>query len=159
MKNGYEIYDTTHVAVDAYEDTPVHTCPDHQAQMEELEAEIAKIGGPNVQWDYDHYFTQGVYTRQMRMPKGCVCTGQIHRRSTTNIIASGTVLVKSDEGQYEITGPYTFISGPGVKKALICLTDVVWITVHPWDGSTTNIKEIVEGLIIPRDALEHQGED
>jgi hypothetical protein len=54
----------------------------------------------------------------------------------------------TDEGEYDLEAPYTFVSGPGVKKAGYVLEDAVWINVHPWDGKMS-LPEIEHQVIIP----------
>lgn len=155
LSRGFTFEDQKHIAVDAYEDTPFHTDPEHKERMLALEEAMRSQEGEPVNFKYNHYFSPGTYTREMLLPAGTVATGQIHRRSSTNIITQGHVIVSTDEGQYDIRAPYTFISGPGVKKALYCVTDVIWITVHPWDGETTDIKELSKDIVITSyDALE-----
>lgn len=59
----------------------------------------------------------------------------------------------TDEGEREIAAPYTFVSGPNVKKAGWVLEDTVWLNVHPWDGEMT-VDQIEQLVIIPVDEAE-----
>lgn len=95
-----------------------------------------------------HHFAHGTYSRELHIPAGIVATGKIHRYSCINIIAKGTLQIFTEEGDYEVTAPYTFVSGPGVKKAGFALTDVVWITTHPWDGPE-DVALVEEKIIVP----------
>jgi len=146
---GYVLRDTEHFAVDAFEPSPLATNNTHRGKMEQLEAAILQETGEPVEFKYNHYFTPGVYTREMLIPAGTLVTGQIHRESSINIILKGHVKVVTDEGEYDIHGPHTFISGPGVKKALYCVTDVIWSASYPWDGETTDYEELAAQLCIP----------
>lgn len=118
--------------------------PKHRANMEALETAMKADTTPNVEVEYNHYFTPGVYTREMFLPANTVWTGQIHKDSSINIITKGHVRVVTDEGTYDIHGPHTFISGPGVKKALHVITDTIWVATYPWDGVTTDFKELAK---------------
>jgi hypothetical protein len=95
-----------------------------------------------------HHFAHGTYSRELHLPAGVVATGKIHRYSCINIIAKGSLLIFTEEGDYEVTAPFTFVSGPGVKKAGFALTDVVWITAHPWDGPE-DVALVEKEIIVP----------
>ena len=96
----------------------------------------------------NHYYAKGTYTRELILPAGTLLTGKIHRHSCINILAKGKIKVVTDEGEYDIEAPYTFVSGAGVKKAGYVLEDAVWINVHPWDGQMT-IEQIEHNVIVP----------
>ena len=64
--------------------------------------------------------------------------------------------VVTDEGEYQIDAPHTFVSGPGVKKAGYALEDSIWINVHPWEGEE-DLDMIEEAVIVPSyEALEKE---
>ena len=63
-------------------------------------------------------------------------------------------MVVSEQGEYEIEAPHTFVSGAGIKKAGYVVEDTIWINVHPWNGED-DLKELETKLIAPSyDALE-----
>ena len=95
-----------------------------------------------------HYFAHGTYTRELFLPAGTILTGKIHRHSCINIIPMGKILVVTDEGEYTIEGPHTFVSGANVKKAGAVIEDTIWLNVHPWDGES-DIEQIEQELIVP----------
>lgn len=112
--------------------------------LESLEAALLEL--PQAEIETKHYFAHGTYTREVFLPKGTTLTGKIHRHSCINILAKGKMLVVTSEDEYEIEAPYTFVSGPGVKKAGHVLEDSVWINVHPWDGEED--LEMIEQQVI-----------
>ena len=61
----------------------------------------------------------------------------------------------TDEGNYEITAPHTFVSGPNVKKAGMVLEDTVWLNVHPWSGEED--LEAIEAEVIIQEGIEWHG--
>jgi len=102
-----------------------------------------------------HHFAPGIYTRQMFIPAGCIATGKIHRYEVMNIVVSGTVRVNTDDGMKELTGPVVFNSAPGTKKAVLAITDVIWMNVHPTES--TDLEEIENHFIVPSiEALEQE---
>lgn len=96
--------------------------------------ENALLAMDNVEPEMTHTFCNGVYAREMRVPANVTLTGKVHRYPCINVISQGDLIVSTDEGFYNISAPYSFVSGAGVKKAIHALTDSVWTTFHPWDG-------------------------
>lgn len=127
----------------------------HRAKMEKLEQALLEL--PTVfEPEVKHYFAHGTYTREMFLPADTMLTGKIHRHSCINIVSKGRIAVVTDEGEYEIEAPHTFVSGPGVKKAGYTLEDTVWINVHPWFGEP-DLEAIEAEMIIPSyEALEEE---
>lgn len=114
---------------------------------------------PQADLKVEHHFAHGTYTRVLYLPAGTILTGKIHRHSCINIVAAGKIAVITDEGEAEITAPYIFVSGPGVKKAGCVLEDTIWINVHPWDGDE-DLESIENKMIVPsNEALEKQKEE
>ena len=118
----------------------------HRDKMTIMEA--AMMAMEQVELETNHYFADGTYTRELLIPAGTVLTGKIHRNSCINILAKGKIKVVTDDAQYEIEAPYTFVSSPGAKKAGYAIEDSVWINVHPWDGQM-NLEQIEHKTIVP----------
>lgn len=123
-----------------------------------LEGALAKTPGA-VFGDSDlmplkHSFAEGIYVREIFIPKGMVLTGKIHRHSHPNFLMSGEVLVVTEAGGREhLTAPLSIISKAGTKRAIIALEDTVWITVHV--TNETDLEKIEEYVIAPSfDALD-----
>ena len=78
-----------------------------------------------------HRFADGIYMREIRIPKGTVLTGKIHKYAHPNFLMSGEVLVVTEHGGREhLKAPLALISQAGTKRAVVALEDTVWITVH-----------------------------
>lgn len=133
--------------VDVVRTTPVVN-REHRAKMEALEAHILQM--PQIEWDCEHLFAHGTYTRVLHIPKGAVLTGHIHRESCINIIPTGHIVVATDEGNKEIKGPAWFVSGPGVKKAGYALEDTIWINVLPNADEERDV-ELIEERVLYKD--------
>lgn len=93
-----------------------------------------------------HAFAEGVYVREIFIPKGCILTGKIHRHSHPNFLMSGEVIVVTEhEGRQHLKAPLSMISKAGTKRAIIALEDTVWITVHV--TSETDLEKIEDYVI------------
>ncbi|HIN73937.1 MAG TPA: hypothetical protein EYM94_03995, partial [Gammaproteobacteria bacterium] len=84
-----------------------------------------------------HHFVEdlksgfNLYARELKMPKGAVVVGKIHKERTLNILSSGKISLISSTGvKIYLEAPYTYISEPGVQKAAYIEEDVTWINVH-----------------------------
>lgn len=105
-----------------------------------------------------HHFADGVYLRELFIPAGVVVTGKIHRTQHLTIVCSGTVRITTEDGVKEITGPATFVSEPGIKKAAYAVTDAVVMNVHPAENQ--DLEEIEQKCIAPSlEALQLEQEE
>lgn len=84
-----------------------------------------------------HYFTPisdeygcSVYGREILLPKGTVIVGKIHRHAHLNIISKGKVSVATEHGRKYMEAPCTFVSEPGLKRAVYAEEDSIWTTIH-----------------------------
>ncbi len=104
----------------------------------------------------DHWFCEGVYLRQLRIPKGFTVTGKIHRHRCINILRQGSIRIAlSDGSQTTMSAPHIFISEPGEKKAGYALEDTLWLNVHATEE--TDLAKIEEHFIVPSfEQLDHE---
>ena len=78
-----------------------------------------------------HNFADGVYVREIFIPKGMIVVGKIHKHSHPNFLMSGDVSVFTEqEGPKRIKAPCSMISPAGTKRVVFSHEDSVWITVH-----------------------------
>ena len=78
-----------------------------------------------------HSFGNGIYMREIFIPKDTILTGKIHRHSHPNVLMAGRVAVVTEGAGLQILeGPMAMISDAGTKRALVALTDLHWITFH-----------------------------
>lgn len=115
-----------------------------------LEETMAKIPGATFgdspEMPLKHSFAEGVYVREIFIPKGHILTGKIHKHSHPNFLMSGEVIVVTEErGREHLKAPLSMISAPGTKRAVIALEDTVWITVHV--TNETDLEKIEDYVI------------
>jgi hypothetical protein len=79
-----------------------------------------------------HRFTNGMYIRQIFMPKGSLVTSKIHNTEHPFTVSLGAAAVSIDGNDWEhIVSPYTGITQPGTRRILYILEDCIWTTYHP----------------------------
>ena len=95
------------------------------------------------------YIIGGAYTRVLNIPAGVTIVSELWKKERLWIIISGTVAIKSEEGDMLIEAPYIGQAPFGSRIALYAETDVLWaaITGIP---ETENLDE-VEDVIVAKD--------
>ena len=94
-----------------------------------LEQEM-KSSGKEIDIEVNHYFCDGLYAREMIMPKGVIVVGKIHKKEHFCVISKGIVEIRSEEKSERVESPFIYTSMPGAKRALYAIEDVVWTTFH-----------------------------
>lgn len=74
-----------------------------------------------------HYFSEGLYAREITIPAGVTLCGEIHKYRNLNILSKGEMLVY---GLGKVSAPFTVVSPPGTKRIAHTLTECVWTTIH-----------------------------
>jgi quercetin dioxygenase-like cupin family protein len=77
-----------------------------------------------------HHFSSGVYAKQMVLPKDFFVISHKHNFDHLSILASGTVIVKTDDSEQEYTGPACLTIKANTHHEITALTDSVWFCVH-----------------------------
>lgn len=92
-----------------------------------------------------------VYCRQIFLPAGTTIIGKIHRHGHANFILKGKVRVATEFGQQSLEAPCTFISEPGLKRAVLVDEDTIWTTVHVISGNLgeDDLDKIEDEVIAP----------
>jgi len=103
-------------------------------------AEDALLAMPQIDVPLKHHFGDGVYGREMRLNAGEAFTGAIHLTNHINVLAQGTMLIRTSTSEAEeITAPYVFESPKNTKKMGYAVTDCVFINFIG-----TDLKDIEE---------------
>ena len=105
-----------------------------------LEQSIAKA--EQIEMTVNDYFSEGLYTRELLIPKGTVLTGRVHKTKHINLILKGDISIATEDGVKRIKAPYIFVAKPGTKKAGYAHEDTIWVNAHATDSE--NIDEIKE---------------
>jgi hypothetical protein len=112
--------------------------PPLRTQICAIEAEMLKL--PQLDIPIRHYFSPGIYAREITVPADALITGVIHKYPQINILSKGTIRVSIGDTIREISAPNTVVSEAGIKRIAYTVTEVVWTTiVHTFK---TNIEEI-----------------
>ena len=96
---------------------------------------------PQLELKVVHYFSKGVYARELHIPAGTVLVGEIHKFRNLNILSCGRIQVSTEDGIIEVEAPFTVVSPAGTKRIARTLTDCVWTTIHGTDETDIDVIE------------------
>lgn len=99
----------------------------------ERQAQAGEAKGEPIEIPITHHFSKSVYAREMRVPKGSLIIGKIHKFENLNILSSGEVSVLSIDGVIRVKAPFTIVASPGAKRVFFAHEDSVWTTIHGTD--------------------------
>lgn len=108
-----------------------------------IENKIRKL--PQIEIETRHYFSYGIYGREILIPKGVILTGKIHKYPQLNVISAGDISVFVDGEIKRIKAPYTICSPAGTKRIAYTHEDTVWLTIHA--TTETNVDKIEKYFI------------
>ncbi|MBL4651265.1 MAG: hypothetical protein JKY53_00160 [Flavobacteriales bacterium] len=80
-----------------------------------------------------HHFSDGVYAKQMHLPKGHVAVSHKHEFSHLSILSCGKCVVETDLGIDTYEAPECIEIKAGVEHQILALEDVTWFCIHATD--------------------------
>lgn len=87
-----------------------------------------------------HTFSEGVYMRELHIPKGTFLIGKVHKQGGLNIVLKGSLIVYTADGvRKDVQAPCT-IYAPVGRKVAVCTEDAVWLNIIP--TTSTDVEEI-----------------
>ena len=78
-----------------------------------------------------HHFSDGLYAKQMSIPKGAIACQHKHEYDHLSILAQGKVRVLFDNDAFEeFTAPSCINIKQGVNHTIMALEDSTWFCIH-----------------------------
>ena len=125
---------------------PFDPIPETALRQKLLSVEEVMRKGPQIVIEPVHYIAQGLYAREISIPKGTLLTGKIHLFEHLNIVSKGDISVLTESGVRRIKAPATLVSKPGIKRIAYAHEDTVWTTIHACD--VTDPEEAEKLLVV-----------
>ena len=131
----------------SHEDSVVH----HTPEMDEV-------------MPVNHHLKDGLYTREIFMPKGMLVVSFIHKQSHPSFFLKGEMSIVSDTGEVKrIKGPMKVMTDIGTQRVAYIHEDTTWVCVYRTDATTIeeaekevyteNYKELPEHVILNKKLL------
>lgn len=92
-----------------------------------------------------HFFSDGLYAKQMSLPQGYEAISHAHNYNHLSLLAKGRVIVRTDDSVAEHVAPAMLEIKAGAHHSITALEDVVWYCIHATDE--TDSSEVDEVLI------------
>lgn len=99
-----------------------------------------------------HHFSDGVYAKQMSLPKGYFAVSHKHNYNHISILWSGVALVEADGKETLHSAPAFILIKAGVNHTITAIEDVMWYCVHETDETDT---DKIDEVLIQRGAICH----
>lgn len=115
--------------------------------IQSFQVELAKY--EQTELTPDHYFADGQYGRELRIPAQTFVVGKIHLHEHLVMLASGEATINTDKGMERIKGPKMWVSPAGAKRALFTHTDCVFWTTHQNLSNTQDLAALEAAIIEP----------
>lgn len=111
-------------------------------RIDELELTMLE-NMPLIDFPLVHRFTEGMYIREIFMPKGSVLTSKIHKTEHPFTVSCGVAAVSIDGGEWEyFYAPHTGITKAGTRRVLCIMEDCIWTTYHAIEGMKSEFNEL-----------------
>lgn len=78
----------------------------------------------------EHYFSHGIYARQIFIPKDTVVVGELHKYPQLNVLLAGDISVMIGDHIERIKPPFVVCSPAGTKRIAYAHEDTWWLTIH-----------------------------
>ena len=121
------------------------TAPLMQTVFERMQEE------EQVELPVTHYFSEGLYGRQLDIPAGMAFVGAEHRQDHLLVFLKGRLTVWSDAGKWEIVAPCVIQSKAGTQRVGIAHEDSSMLTVHA--TRLTELDALTQALVVPQGLL------
>jgi hypothetical protein len=100
-----------------------------RARLLHFKDQLMSLDGAQTSFDVDHIVGGGMYMRVMRIPKGQLLVGKIHRKACMNIVTKGDITLMTELGKKRVQAGFRALSKPGTMKVGFAHEDTEFINV------------------------------
>lgn len=108
--------------------------------------EKALLTVPQVDCPIREFWVNGLYAREITIPKGVTLIGVVHTTENFAVLKSGRLRLSTDTGPIEIAAGHMLVVKPGQKNAAYALEDSVWTNFFANPTNEKNSDVLVEKL-------------
>lgn len=92
-----------------------------------------------------HTFADGMYIREITVPKGMLLVTKIHKLTHPFFLLRGECSILTERGVERIKAPYSGITQAGTKRIVYTHEHTIWTTIHA--TKETDLDKIEEDII------------
>lgn len=133
-----------------------------RAQIDSLEAilmdrseELGLAVGDSEMFPLKHTFVDGLYVREMSMPKDHFAIGKLQKHEHLWMLLKGKLTVTTQSGSEEYIGPCYVKAKAGEKKAVYAHEDSIFMNIYPNPDNKQDLEQI-ENAWIAKNYLEYE---
>lgn len=130
------------------------TQQDHVNKIKIYEQAVSKIA-PTAEIPSRHYSVNGLFVREIKVPKGVIVTGVEYKKDAILIIAKGSGTIFTMNGPVEVKAPFVVANHPGSKQMGYTAEEVVLLAVYP--TNETDVNKVLEEFTVVNNASELYG--
>jgi hypothetical protein len=128
------VFPAARAVADAFASSVPMNPADVRDRLETLLAEMRE-NGLKAELPLEHFHADGLYARELVLPKGTFAIGEIQKYPHVSVISKGEISMLNEHGGVtRIKAPCTIVSKPGVRKCGFAHEDTVWTTIHNMTG-------------------------
>ena len=102
-----------------------------------------------------HTFADGIYVRQMKMKKGSVVVGAIHKHLHVWFLLTGHISVATEKDIEDYISPCYVVAKPGTKRVIYANEESIFVNIHKNPTNTQDIQQL-EKDIVAKDFKEYE---
>ncbi len=116
-----------------------------RAWINQLKDELLTMPGEHMELPAKHSFCNGMYMRELFIPKGTLLIGKIHKDECINIVSKGDIAVLTETGAMRVGAGYSVVTPPGMQKVGYAHEDTIFINVFRTDE--TDVEKLEKDLV------------
>jgi hypothetical protein len=89
--------------------------------------------GQTVELEVKHTFLEGMYMRELFIPRGTILVGKIHKLPCLNVVSRGDISILTETGTARVRAGYSVPSPAGLQKLGYAHEDTVFVNVFRTD--------------------------
>lgn len=102
---------------------------------------LQSLPGDKGKLDVKHSFLDGVYMRELFIPKGTLLVGKVHKLACMNLVTKGDISVLTETGSARVKAGYSVVSPAGIQKVGYAHEDTVFVNVFRTDETNPDLIE------------------
>jgi len=89
--------------------------------------------GETKELEVKHTFLDGMYMRELFIPKGTVLIGKVHKLACINLVTQGDISILTETGSARVKAGFSIVSPSGLQKVGYAHEDTVFVNVFRTD--------------------------